>query len=629
MKLLSNNPALKLLIIIILGIIVGSNYNINGIILLYIIILAVILSIISLLFKKKFPAYLILGLTIGFCISAQLNYLSFKAPNKIIPTSTALLEARVVKTLKKTSYSYRYIVEGTVDHKSLPAIKNTSIILNIKGSNKKPFELFAGTDIACPVKIRLPHKAVLPTEINEEQYAASIDVQWIADATAKKISIIRRNKDINYYRELVVSAIEKKIDYLFSEKNFGIILALLTGDQTRVPQSLRREFSLTGTTHVLSVSGLHVGVIATVLFILLGIVRLKWLKLIIFTILVAAFVIMTGMQPPAIRAGIMAVLALTIITAQRRVSAINVIALSIILVIIFSPNLIYSMGFQMSAAAMLGIALLYNPFRRAMTNLVKIDTKISNYVISSFAITFSASLIVSPIVAYYFKVFSIISPIANIFIIPLYSIAMIFALMAVGLSYISIRLGLAYAASTDFLIDISVWFNKYLLKIPLSSLEGSITILFSVLISLGLLYILLSNSRKQFLFRLVVSVCVCYMALALYNGTTDIRGIKVYPRENYVAAIIPISDNKTFVLLSDRKPGQYPARDFSMEKYLLENPDSLLIGYTGNVGINITDKLKYRRKIKHFPVSLDVQKKIEKVLNLDTNLPQIIDIEKD
>ncbi|OGU17452.1 MAG: hypothetical protein A2X61_08950 [Ignavibacteria bacterium GWB2_35_12] len=621
MKIFTNNPALKLLIIIILGIIIGNNYDVNDAILLYIIILAVIISFIFVLFKKIFPAYLILGLTIGFCISAQLNQLSFNTPNKIIPTSSALLEGRIVKTLKKTSYSYRCIVEGKVDHKALPLIKNTNVILNIKGLNKNPIELFAGNDIACPVKIRLPHKAVLPTEINEEQYAASIDVQWIADASAKKISIIRRHNDINFYRELVVSEIERKIDLLFSEKNFGIILALLTGDQTRVPQTLRRDFSLTGTTHVLSVSGLHVGVIAAVLFILLGFVRMKWLKLVFFTILVSAFVVMTGMQPPAIRAGIMAVIALLINTTQRRVSAINVIALSIILVIIFSPNLIYSMGFQMSAAAMLGIAFLYHPFRKALLNLIKLDNKVSNYIISSIAITFSASIIVSPIVAYYFKVFSIISPIANIFIIPLYSIAMIFALMAVGLSYISTWLGLAYASSTDFLIALSVWLNKFLLKIPLSSLEGNITILFSVLISIGLIYALLSNSRKQLLFRLGISVCVCYMSLALYNGTTDKREIKIYPRENYVAAFVPISENKTFILLSDRKPAQYPSRDYSMERLLLENPDSLVIGYTGNVGINITDKLKYRRSIQHFPVSLDLQIKIEKVLNIETHLP--------
>ncbi|TAL70682.1 MAG: ComEC/Rec2 family competence protein [Bacteroidetes bacterium] len=629
MKLISNNPALKLLIIIILGIIVGSNYNINDVTLLYIIVIALILSIFSLLFRKKFLAYLFLGLTIGFFISAQLNQLSFKVPNKIIPTSSSLLEGRIVKTLKRTPYSYRCIVKGIVDHKALPPINNASVILNIKGLNKNPIELFAGTVLACPVKIRLPKKGVLPTDMNEQQYTASIDVQWIADATAKKVSIIRRNKDLNYYREIVVTEIEKKIDYLFSKQNFGIILALLTGDQTRVPQTLRREFSLTGTTHVLSVSGLHVGVIAAVLFILLGFIRLKWVKLLIFTVLVAAFVIMTGMQPPAIRAGIMAVIALLINTSQRRVSAINVISLSIILVIILDPGMIYSMGFQMSAAAMLGIAFLYNPFRNALFNLIKLDNNVSNYILSSIAITFSASLIVSPIVAYYFKVFSIISPIANIFIIPLYSIAMIFALMAVGLSYISTWLGFAYAASTDFLIDISVWLNKLLLKIPLSSLEGNITILFSILISLGLLYILLSYSRRQLLLRFGVSVFACFIALTLYNGTTNKREIKIYPRENYIAAIVPLNEYKTFVLLSDRKPSQYPARDYSMEKLILENPDSLVIGYTGNVGINISDHIKYKRKIIHFPLSLGVQNQIEKKLNLKVHLPQIIELDKD
>jgi hypothetical protein len=117
------------------------------------------------------------------------------------------------------------------------------------------------------------------------------------------------------------------------------------------------------------------------------------------------------------------------------------------------------------------------------------------------------------------------------------------------------------------------------------------------------------------------------MALFLYNETTDKRRIKIYPRENYVAAFVPFKDNKTFILLSDRKPAQYPARDYSMERLLKENPDTLIIGYTGNVGINIADNLKHKKKLIHFPVSLNMQNKIEKSLKLKIHLPQIIELD--
>ncbi|MBI5324751.1 MAG: hypothetical protein HZB41_05680 [Ignavibacteriae bacterium] len=204
---------------------------------------------------------------------------------------------------------------------------------------------------------------------------------------------------------------------------------------------------------------------------------------------------------------------------------------------------------------------------------------------------------------------------------------MIFALIAVGLSFMSNWLGLAYAASTDFLIDISVWLNKLLLKIPMSSLEGNITILFSILISLGLLYILFSNSRRQLLFRFGISAFACFIALTIYKGAINKSEIKIYPGENYVAAFVPLNGHKTFVLISDRRPAQYPSRDYSMERLLLENKGSLILAYTGNVGINLADKVKTKKKIIHFPASIELQTKIEKVLEMKNHLPQFIKLD--
>ena len=115
------------------------------------------------------------------------------------------------------------------------------------------------------------------------------------------------------------------------------------------------------------------------------------------------------------RAGFMAVAYLLVYTVQRKGEPLNIFALVLFFILFFSPEMIYSAGFHMSAGAILGITLFYKPIRNFFKNLFKINNIVYDKVINSFSITFAVSLIVSPIVAYYFNVFSIISPYSSFF----------------------------------------------------------------------------------------------------------------------------------------------------------------------------------------------------------------------
>ncbi|MFC2131827.1 ComEC/Rec2 family competence protein [Bacteroidota bacterium] len=612
-------PAVRLLAIAAAGILVGSVFCVQE----YVIMIFLGISIV-LLFSKKFQvlSYYIICLTAGIWFSGRIDEASIKTPDKIIQEFPAMIDGKIVKTMKKYDSYAKFIVEGSIDSKPLDKLENQRIILTVYGLNYRNIDLDAGSHIFALVNARPPKKPILPNDFPENQYTASLEVKWIARASSKNISITYPPGGFDYFREKQVKSIQQRISELFPESSVGVVTALLTGDKTKIDYETKQLFSLSGTAHVLAVSGLHVGIIATMVYFLLGFVRNKWIKFVIFSILIITFVLITGMQTSAMRAGIMAILFLFAKTLQRHSTAINIIALAIILLIY--PEMIYSVGFHMSVSAITGIAILFNPIMNFFKSLIKTENIIVKYILSSVSISLAASIVVSPIVAYYFNIYSIISPLANLFVIPAMTLGMCFSILALLFSYIYFPVGILYASSAGFLIHISQEINNFAVNLPMAYLEGEYLILIAVLFSAGIIYMIFSKNFKQFSFRIVVSSFIFLIALSYSKTEND--NIVIYPREQYIAIDFPVQKGAKSLFLIDRVPAQKPSRDFAMENQLKDINENLVIYYSGNAGLNIVDNLKRLKEIKAKEMSIDFQKRLKDKLGIDDDLPQIIDL---
>ena len=404
---------------------------------------------------------------------------------------------------------------------------------------------------------------------------------------------------------------------------FKVLFKLCNGSTSDIPPGVKKLYSFTGTAHVLAVSGLHVGIIASVIFIFSGFLKNRWFKFFAFVILVSSFVIITGIHPSAIRAGLMASIAMLMYTLQRKINLLNIISFVVIILLLFNPKMIYSTAFLMSIASVSGIALLFQPIKRFFSNYIKSQDYLIKYIINSISVTLSASITVSPIVAYYFGIYSIISPLANLLIIPLMSLGMVLAIFAVSLSFLSMTIAGYYAASSEFVLKIAQRINEFAAGVPFSYIDGKGTIILSILISSILLYLILSKNSRQILFRLGFSILILIIIVNLIPSGKN-YDFKIIPREQYVAVICPLKTNETFFFLSDRKPLQYPLRDIGMENYLMKCPGSIIMGYNGNAGIAITDELKKCRRFRVLEISLQMQERIRKILNINKYIPQVI-----
>lgn len=202
----------------------------------------------------------------------------------------------------------------------------------------------------------------------------------------------------------------------------NLLAGLLLGERYRISKELADTLRNTNTMHILAISGLHVGFIGAML---VGIFRLIFIPrkvsalLAIFCVLV--YVSMVGWRPPAFRSAVMfCVLAMGWVI-DRPSDTINSLALAAIIILLVTPQALFQAGFQLSFVIVLGL-------------LIGIPAIKINKVIWGSTVAWVFSL---PLVAYYFKVISPISILANLVIVPGIS-------LVIALGFTSILLGNIY-----------------------------------------------------------------------------------------------------------------------------------------------------------------------------------------
>ncbi|OIO45836.1 hypothetical protein COX24_03130 [bacterium (Candidatus Gribaldobacteria) CG23_combo_of_CG06-09_8_20_14_all_37_87_8] len=245
----------------------------------------------------------------------------------------------------------------------------------------------------------------------------------------------------------------------FPESAFA--LALILGDQGRIPFSLKEKLSQSGLRHITAVSGAHIVILTGALVLLgsrlkLGRLRANWFGLIVIWL----FLFLIGFRSSALRAVIMASSFLISDILGRNKAIFRVLVLSATIMLIFKPDLLrYDLGFQLSFLAVLGIAFFHSFFKQIFEKILQ---KRFSFFTSIIAMTFSAQLFTLPLLLYYFGSTSLVSPITNLLVLPIIPYLMganfIFALFSLLLGPLVVVFVLPVWLLTKYLIFIVVFF---------------------------------------------------------------------------------------------------------------------------------------------------------------------------
>lgn len=226
-----------------------------------------------------------------------------------------------------------------------------------------------------------------------------------------------------------------------------VIRAMTIGDTSDAPDSLKAAFRETGTFHLFSVSGLHVGIVAVLLWAVLGACGVEQRRSVLVIIPCLFFyALVTGLSAASVRAAIMLSVIAAGLLLDRSPVALNSVGAAGLALLAWDSSQLFSSGFQLSFGAVIAICLIAVPLQRRLNTLVAPDPFVPVRLIPPVwriahslaagalllvAVSFAAWLASLPLIVYYFHLVSFSSIPANLLAVPLSSA--ILALSAVSL----------------------------------------------------------------------------------------------------------------------------------------------------------------------------------------------------
>ena len=311
-------------------------------------------------------------------------------------------------------------------------------------------------------------------DYSRKAWAEGID----ATGYARQATIINsQNFKLSFFNRMRDSLI-RKIDNDLSAKPAVITKALLLGKRDRQDAQLWSDFMKSGLSHLLAISGLHMGLFCFGVYLVIRMIlvidlksaaRLPHHKLAAILALASGlFYLLLAHHPiSAIRAYMMAVIILIAIISDRRTVTLRNLNIVFMLFLISTPSSLYQPSFQLSFAATYGIIMLYDSPLRAM--LMKSPLMIR--MIGFLALTSIAAIIATfPISAYHFGFFSIWGLVANLIAIPL--TAMVIMPLIIGYLLLSlVSGGFLIAPLLDFVLHLLIGFAHQVASWPLSDIH--------------------------------------------------------------------------------------------------------------------------------------------------------------
>ncbi|GIV52324.1 MAG: hypothetical protein KatS3mg038_2845 [Candidatus Kapaibacterium sp.] len=445
--------------------------------------------------------FLLGSLMVGVCLGVRMN-LHLPIASHQPSDMPAWLDGTISQVLSSSGSRMSCIIEGTLDPKLLPPRQNVRILVYAEPPPISPSEL-PGRRAVATVDVRIPRRRELPYGISEWQAVAPYSAELIAYAKRGTFAILEAEPAAQNWIARLRRMLLRTTDSIFADaQSRTLARALILGDRSLLDRQTRQLFSRTGTAHILSVSGFHVGVVAALLALISTIVRDRRVRFALFVAGVWLYVLLTGAHPPAVRAGAAVTLGAALLLSQRWIPPLHAVALVLWVMIAIEPNLLVSVSFQLSAAAVLGIVTIGSPLSQRWKALL--HSKLLQWIAASIAITIGATLATAPLVAYYFGVVPVISLVANIAVVPLASAFIIAGIVSIGAGMISFGIGRFYASVAELLAQWMLWVIEQVAQLDWS-LAGPLLVPLSSGALLAAWYIFRSTSWRHMIFRFGVA----------------------------------------------------------------------------------------------------------------------------
>ena len=259
--------------------------------------------------------------------------------------------------------------------------------------------------------------------------------------------------------------LERYLAMGIDRESYAVVAAMTLGDKSAMTAELKDVYAVSGASHVLALSGLHLGIIYLLLSMMIVRRRLRIILQPLAVLAIWAFTLLVGLPSSVVRAAVMiSIFALLSLTGRSRMS-LNALALAAIILLLVNPDSLFDVGFQLSFAAMLAILTIQPLFEQLVSRKWLMSHPALRWLWGLATVSVAAQVGTAPLVAYYFGRFSTYFLLTNFIVIPLTTAILYLALAALLLPMTGIAL-----------LTVVGWLNNALTfiagRLPYPSIEG-------------------------------------------------------------------------------------------------------------------------------------------------------------
>jgi len=453
--------------------------------------------------------YLFLGGT-GFCL------MSWQQGKTVFPFSGKPAVYRVCirehPEERERSILCRVALLGEVEQDTVTGCPRNHLFLAYFPKDSATATLRRGDELLVSTRLVPPANNGNPDEFDYARYlrrkgysgtAYVADGHWRktghdASRTVSQVALDYREKVVGLYRSLG-----------FETDELAVLAALTVGDKEELSDDIVETYSVSGASHVLALSGLHIGFLyALLLFVLRPLwrrwQRLKPLLLLLLVLFLVSFAFFTGLSSSVVRSVVMfSLLAFAGLQPEKPLT-LNTLAATAFLMLLCKPVWLFDVGFQLSFSAVAAIVLV----QPKLYALWKVDNRFLRYLWGLMTVSMAAQLGTAPLVIFYFSRFSTHFLLTNLWVIPMVSLVLysaVFLLMLTPLPFVQHL----FARVVEALVHVQNEVLRWIEHLPGAAVDDIWLDIWGVL----LVYLFLGMAYYGFLRLTVRRVCFALLAL--------------------------------------------------------------------------------------------------------------------
>lgn len=432
------------------------------------------------------------------------------------------IKGYIVETGKEspryTRYTFR-LVEGYTDGQSITLDAKAYLYLRKDSLDTKDLQ-YGQTVVFTPQMSEIP-KPLNPHEFDYQSFSNIRGIYYQQFLNRDQYDLLDESNGyiiIQKARQLRAWVVEQYRRYIYQGPSFEIASALVLGYRGEMSRDTFDLFSNTGTIHILSVSGMHVGMLFTIVYFLFYPFSRR-VRLILCLLIIWAYVLFTGMSPSVLRAGTMISFYVFGKLLYRHARVENTLLVTAFILLLINPSSLFDIGFQLSFLAVGGI-LLFFPLLKTMYYP---QNKWGQSVVNILYISLAAQIFTTPLTLFYFERFPNLFLIANLFVVFPASL-----LMSLGLALPLLPIEILKVYVGKLIILITKAMEKCLLFLdsyPYAVTKGLI-ISFQEVLLLYAVFWLIPIAIRDHSRQIIALLCTLIVSLIAMHSYKEIRRTK-------------------------------------------------------------------------------------------------------